>query len=87
VGQKGTLCELTLHEKKSVMTITTLSMAGIHQVSHEFLFVISILWNDLQDLQISPPWNFTAGGLIKTMSMSLRCQHHTSSKHGLQRSA
>jgi hypothetical protein len=37
----------------SVMTVATLHMAGIHQVSHEFLFLLITLWKDLQDLQIS----------------------------------
>lgn len=48
-----------------MMTFSTLGMGRIHQVSHEFLFLKIILWNDLQDLQISHTWNFSAGGLLR----------------------
>jgi len=47
------------------MTVSTLGMGGIHQVNHEFLFLKIISWNDLQDLQISHAWNFSAGGLLR----------------------
>jgi hypothetical protein len=49
----------------SMMTVSILGIGGIHQVSHEFLSLIMILWNDLQDLQISHTWNLSAGGLLR----------------------
>jgi hypothetical protein len=48
-----------------VMTFWTLRIGWIHQVSHEYVFLKIILWNDLEDLQISHTWNFSAGRLLR----------------------
>jgi hypothetical protein len=47
------------------MTVATLCMAGIHQVSNEFFFQLIILWKDMQDLQISHTWNIYFAGRLE----------------------
>jgi hypothetical protein len=48
-----------------MVPFSTLGLGEIHQVSQEFLFLKIILLNDMQDLQISHTWNFSAGGLLR----------------------